>query len=98
MDSLLGVKDENGRKLTYEEIINEEQKQIVKKWPSTQKGLSVKEVREMDYLFKLIDETLRLFTFLPSSNTKILNVIGCFIIRPTDNCVAKIKKVSSTSV
>ncbi|KAJ6401595.1 hypothetical protein OIU84_016904 [Salix udensis] len=98
MDSLLGVEDENGRKLTDEEIIDvvlmylnaghessghittwatiflqehpeflqkakEEQEQIVKRRPPSQKGLSLKEVREMDYLSKVIDETLRLITF-----------------------------------
>ncbi|KAJ6874121.1 ent-kaurenoic acid oxidase 1-like isoform X3 [Populus alba x Populus x berolinensis] len=98
MDSLLGVEDENGRKLTDEEIIDvilmylnaghessghittwaaiflqehpeflqkakEEQEQIVKRRPPTQKGLSLKEVREMNYLSKVIDETLRLITF-----------------------------------
>lgn len=98
MDSLLGVEDENGRKLTDEEIIDvilmylnaghessghittwatiflqehpeflqkakEEQEQIVKKRSPAQKGLSLKEVREMDYLSKVIDETLRLITF-----------------------------------
>ncbi|XP_034933340.1 ent-kaurenoic acid oxidase 1-like isoform X1 [Populus alba] len=98
MDSLLGVEDENGRKLTDEEIIDvilmylnaghessghittwatiflqehpeflqkakEEQEQIVKRRPPAQKGLSLKEVREMDYLSKVIDETLRLITF-----------------------------------
>ncbi|XP_011010022.1 PREDICTED: ent-kaurenoic acid oxidase 1-like isoform X1 [Populus euphratica] len=98
MDSLLGVEDENGRKLTDEEIIDvilmylnaghessghittwatiflqehpkflqkakEEQEQIVKRRLPAQKGLSLKEVREMDYLSKVIDETLRLITF-----------------------------------
>ncbi|CAK7349256.1 unnamed protein product [Dovyalis caffra] len=98
MDSLLDVEDDNGRKLTDEEIIDvmlmylnaghessghittwatiflqehpeflqkakEEQERIVKKRPPTQKGLSLKEVREMEYLSKVIDETLRLVTF-----------------------------------
>ncbi|XP_050205508.1 ent-kaurenoic acid oxidase 1-like [Mercurialis annua] len=38
----------------------QEQLEIVKRRPSTQTGLSLKEVREMDYLSKVIDETLRL--------------------------------------
>ncbi|XP_017972617.1 PREDICTED: ent-kaurenoic acid oxidase 2 [Theobroma cacao] len=37
----------------------EEQDQILKKRPSTQKGLTLKDIREMNYLQKVIDETLR---------------------------------------
>ncbi|CAM8910959.1 unnamed protein product [Rhodiola kirilowii] len=40
-----------------------EQDEIVKKRPSTQKGLTLKEVREMDFLSKVVDETLRFITF-----------------------------------
>ncbi|KAL5795165.1 hypothetical protein ACOSP7_003759 [Xanthoceras sorbifolium] len=40
-----------------------EQERIVKKRPPTQKGLSLKEVREMEYLSNVIDETLRIVTF-----------------------------------
>ncbi|XWS49599.1 hypothetical protein CRYUN_Cryun12cG0017000 [Craigia yunnanensis] len=37
----------------------EEQEEFLKKRPSTQKGLTVKDIREMNYLQKVIDETLR---------------------------------------
>ncbi|KAM7471976.1 hypothetical protein LguiA_010159 [Lonicera macranthoides] len=40
-----------------------EQETIVKNRPPTQKGLTLKEVRQMEYLSKVIDETLRLVTF-----------------------------------
>ncbi|XP_044483813.1 ent-kaurenoic acid oxidase 2-like [Mangifera indica] len=40
----------------------EEQERIVKKRPSAQKGLSLKEIRGMTYLDKVIDETLRVVT------------------------------------
>ncbi|KAL9429825.1 hypothetical protein AB3S75_025255 [Citrus x aurantiifolia] len=40
-----------------------EQEMIVKKRPPTQKGLTLKEIREMDYLSKVVDETLRIITF-----------------------------------
>ncbi|XP_040992854.1 ent-kaurenoic acid oxidase 1-like [Juglans microcarpa x Juglans regia] len=98
MDALLDVEDENGRKLTDEEIIDvllmylnaghessghtamwaaifleqhpeylqkakAEQEEIVRKRPPTQIGLTLKEFREMEYLSKVIDETLRLITF-----------------------------------
>ncbi|KAF6167302.1 hypothetical protein GIB67_043163 [Kingdonia uniflora] len=36
-----------------------EQEEIVKKRPPTQKGLTLKEYRQMDYLSKVVDETLR---------------------------------------
>ncbi|KAJ8756202.1 hypothetical protein K2173_024749 [Erythroxylum novogranatense] len=41
----------------------EEQELVVKKRPATQKGLTLKEIRHMEYLSKVIDETLRLITF-----------------------------------
>ncbi|XP_062098807.1 ent-kaurenoic acid oxidase 2-like [Humulus lupulus] len=98
MDALLDVEDENGRKLSDEEIIDvllmylnaghessghtimwaaifleqhpeilqkakEEQEEIIKKRPSTQKGLTLKEIREMQFLSDVIDETLRMITF-----------------------------------
>ncbi|KAG8655431.1 ent-kaurenoic acid oxidase 2 [Manihot esculenta] len=98
MDALMDVEDENGRKLSDEEIIDillmylnaghessghiimwatiflqehpeflqkakEEQEEIIKRRPPTQKGLTLKEVREMEYLSKVIDETLRMITF-----------------------------------
>ncbi|KAJ4825847.1 Ent-kaurenoic acid oxidase 1 [Turnera subulata] len=98
MDALLDVEDENGRKLSDQEIIDvllmylnaghessghimmwatillqehpeflqkakREQNEILKKRPATQKGLTLKEVREMEFLSKVIDETLRLITF-----------------------------------
>ncbi|KAG8644402.1 ent-kaurenoic acid oxidase 2 [Manihot esculenta] len=98
MDALMDVEDENGRKLSDEEIIDvllmylnaghessghitmwatillqehpeflqkakEEQYEIIRRRPPTQKGLTLKEVRDMHYLSKVIDETLRLITF-----------------------------------
>ncbi|MED6134602.1 Ent-kaurenoic acid oxidase 1 [Stylosanthes scabra] len=98
MDSLLDVEDDNGRKLSDEEIIDvmlmylnaghessghitmwatyflqkhpeylqkakEEQEEIIKRRPSTQKGLTLKEIRQMDFLYKVIDETMRVITF-----------------------------------
>ncbi|KAK8575519.1 hypothetical protein V6N13_033244 [Hibiscus sabdariffa] len=47
----------------YLQIAKEEQERIVKKRPPTQKGLNLREIREMEYLSKVIDETLRLITF-----------------------------------
>jgi ent-kaurenoic acid hydroxylase len=98
LDSLIDVEDENGRKLSNEEIIDllimylnaghessghtmmwaavllqrhpeifqkakEEQENVVKKRPPGQKGLTLKEVRGMNYLNKVIDETLRYVSF-----------------------------------
>ncbi|XP_052192339.1 ent-kaurenoic acid oxidase 2-like [Diospyros lotus] len=40
-----------------------EQEAIVRNRPPTQKGLTLKEVRKMEYLSKVIDETLRVVTF-----------------------------------
>ncbi|KAF3623532.1 Ent-kaurenoic acid oxidase 1 [Capsicum annuum] len=40
-----------------------EQEVIVKNRPSDQIGLTLKEIRQMDYLSKVIDETLRVVTF-----------------------------------
>ncbi|KAL8028420.1 hypothetical protein ABFX02_14G158700 [Erythranthe guttata] len=40
-----------------------EQEEIVKNRPADQTGLSLKEIRQMDYLSKVIDETLRVITF-----------------------------------
>ncbi|KAG6677247.1 hypothetical protein I3842_14G016100 [Carya illinoinensis] len=100
MDALLDVADENGRKLSDEEIIDillmylnaghessghtamwaaiflerhpeflqkakAEQEEIVRKRPPGQSGLTLKEIREMEYLSKVIDETLRVITFSP---------------------------------
>ncbi|KAK7363236.1 hypothetical protein VNO77_05370 [Canavalia gladiata] len=98
VDALIGAEDENGRKLSDEEIIDvmimylnaghessghitmwttlllqnhpeyfqkakAEQEEIMKKRPSTQKGLTLQEVRQMEFLSKVIDETLRIITF-----------------------------------
>ncbi|KAG7955770.1 hypothetical protein I3843_11G089100 [Carya illinoinensis] len=96
MDLLLGVKDEDGRQLEDEDIIDlllvfmlaghesessahgalwaviymsqhpeifmkakEEQDEIVERRPSTQKGLSLTEIRQMGYLSKVTEETFR---------------------------------------
>nr|UOF76529.1 kaurenoic acid monooxygenase [Isodon rubescens] len=40
-----------------------EQEEIVRNRPLGQKGLTLKEIRKMDYLNKVIDETLRVITF-----------------------------------
>ncbi|XP_047182886.1 ent-kaurenoic acid oxidase 2-like [Vigna umbellata] len=98
MNALIDVEDENGKKLSVDDITDillmylnaghessghitmwatyflqthpqyfkkakEEQEQILKKRPPTQKGLSLAEVRKMEYLSKVIDETLRLISF-----------------------------------
>ncbi|OIV89070.1 hypothetical protein TanjilG_28627 [Lupinus angustifolius] len=49
----------------YLQKAKEEQEEILKKRPSTQKGLVLEEVRKMDFLSKVVDETLRLVTFSP---------------------------------
>ncbi|XVF51940.1 hypothetical protein PTKIN_Ptkin04bG0224400 [Pterospermum kingtungense] len=38
----------------------EEQKEIIKRRPSSQKGLTLDEIRQMEYLSKAIDETMRI--------------------------------------
>ncbi|KAK1401425.1 Ent-kaurenoic acid oxidase [Heracleum sosnowskyi] len=98
MDALLYIEDENGRKLSDEEIIDvllmylnaghessghiimwatvylqknpeifqkakAEQEAIAKNRPPNDMGMTLKEYRQMDYLSKVIDETLRLITF-----------------------------------
>ncbi|KAL6125670.1 hypothetical protein ACLB2K_073725 [Fragaria x ananassa] len=98
MDSLLEVEDEEGKKLTDEDIIDillmylnaghessghtimwattylqkhpeyfqkakAEQEAILKRRPPAQKGLNLKEYREMEYLSDVIDETLRIVSF-----------------------------------
>ncbi|XP_076936496.1 ent-kaurenoic acid oxidase 1-like isoform X1 [Bidens hawaiensis] len=47
----------------YLKIAKEEQERIMKNMPPGQKGLTLKEFRQMEYLSKVIDETLRLVTF-----------------------------------
>ncbi|PIA32696.1 hypothetical protein AQUCO_04400113v1 [Aquilegia coerulea] len=94
MDNLMDCEDENGRKLTDEEIIDvlimylnaghessghtimwvtvlleqhpdvfhkakAEQEEIVRNMPPTQKGVTLKEFRQMEYLNKVIDEVMR---------------------------------------
>ncbi|GMP42431.1 hypothetical protein CsSME_00012184 [Camellia sinensis var. sinensis] len=98
MDAMMDIEDENGRRLSDEDIIDTlvmylnaghessghitmwatlflqehpevfqrakaEQEAIVRNRPPTQKGLTLKEVRQMEYLSKVIDETLRVVTF-----------------------------------
>ncbi|XP_022146981.1 ent-kaurenoic acid oxidase 1-like [Momordica charantia] len=98
MDALIDVEDENGRKLTDEEIIDilimylnaghessghtmmwstillnqhpevlkkakAEQEEIVRRRPANQKGLTLRECRDMEYLSKVVDETLRYVSF-----------------------------------
>ncbi|XP_042512374.1 ent-kaurenoic acid oxidase 2-like [Macadamia integrifolia] len=95
MDSLLEVKDEKGRELSDEEIIDvllmylnaghessghitmwatlfllqhpeifkkakAEQEEVVKNRPAGQNELTLRELRQMDYLGKVVDETLRI--------------------------------------
>ncbi|KAL0005493.1 hypothetical protein SO802_013054 [Lithocarpus litseifolius] len=38
------------------------QEEIIKRRPSNQKGLSLKEIKQMEYLAKVIDEMLRMTT------------------------------------
>ncbi|KAK8703788.1 hypothetical protein V6N13_047434 [Hibiscus sabdariffa] len=45
--------------------VNEEQVEIVKTRPPSQKGLTFSEIRQMEYLPKAIDETLRLYGLPP---------------------------------
>ncbi|KAK4254779.1 hypothetical protein QN277_010109 [Acacia crassicarpa] len=40
-----------------------EQEEIIRRRPPTQRGLTLSEIRQMEYLSKVIDETLRLITF-----------------------------------
>ncbi|KAK7329622.1 hypothetical protein VNO77_23792 [Canavalia gladiata] len=47
----------------YFKKAKQEQEEIVRKRPPTQKGLILEEVRKMEYLSKVIDETLRIVTF-----------------------------------
>ncbi|XP_004486504.1 ent-kaurenoic acid oxidase 2-like [Cicer arietinum] len=47
----------------YLQKAKEEQEEIIKKRPPTQKGLTLKEIRAMDFLYKVIDETMRVITF-----------------------------------
>ncbi|CAJ2657850.1 unnamed protein product [Trifolium pratense] len=47
----------------YLQKAKEEQEEIIKRRPSTQKGLTLKEIRSMDFLYKVIDETMRVITF-----------------------------------
>ncbi|KAK4270541.1 hypothetical protein QN277_023564 [Acacia crassicarpa] len=41
----------------------DEQEEIIRRRPPTQPGLTLKEIRQMGYLSKVIDETMRLVTF-----------------------------------
>ncbi|KAJ1414356.1 Cytochrome P450 [Sesbania bispinosa] len=47
----------------YFKKAKEEQEEILRRRPPTQKGLKLEEVRQMEYLSKVIDETMRLLTF-----------------------------------
>lgn len=47
----------------YFKKAKEEQEEIIRKRPPTQKGLVLEEVRKMEYLSKVIDETMRVVTF-----------------------------------
>ncbi|CAL0334481.1 unnamed protein product [Lupinus luteus] len=49
----------------YLQKAREEQQEIIRKRPPTQKGLTLEEVRKMDFLSKVIDETLRMVSFAP---------------------------------
>ncbi|CAK9173370.1 unnamed protein product [Ilex paraguariensis] len=95
LDLMIETEDDDGRKLSDEEIIDliiaylfaghessahaatwtiiflqkhpqffktakEEQEEIIRRRPPTETGLSLKEIRQMEYLSKVIDETLRL--------------------------------------
>ncbi|KAL8149702.1 hypothetical protein AgCh_006642 [Apium graveolens] len=62
MDALLFVEDENGRNLNDDEIIDAEQKAIAQNKSPNENGITFEEFRKMDYLSKVIDETLRVIT------------------------------------
>lgn len=47
----------------YLQKAKEEQEEIIKRRPPTQEGLTLKEIRGMDFLYKVIDETMRVITF-----------------------------------
>ncbi|KAJ0112438.1 hypothetical protein Patl1_03459 [Pistacia atlantica] len=57
IDLMMEVVDENGEKLEDEDI--EEQEEIIRRRSSTLKGLNLKEIKQMEYLAKVINETLR---------------------------------------
>ncbi|KDO44740.1 hypothetical protein CISIN_1g011210mg [Citrus sinensis] len=60
----------------------EEQEDIIKKRPSTQKGLTIEEIKQMEYLAKVIAETLRMTNLSPSSFREAeadVNIQGYFI-------------------
>ncbi|CAJ1929061.1 unnamed protein product [Sphenostylis stenocarpa] len=114
MDLLMEVKDEEGRQLEDEDIIDlllvfllaghessahgilwtiiyltqhshlfqrakKEQEEIIQARPSTQKGLNLKEIKQMEYLSKVIDEMLRKtsISFVNFRQAKIdLNING----------------------
>ncbi|KAL8141790.1 hypothetical protein V2J09_014822 [Rumex salicifolius] len=117
MGMLMDVEDENGVKLSDEEIIDliimflnaghessghaimwaivlmhdhpnvlqkakEEQEEIVRRRPTTQKGLALRETKQMEYLSKVIDETLRVvnisFTLFREANTDV--IINGFLV------------------
>ncbi|KAE8677567.1 defensin-like protein [Hibiscus syriacus] len=59
IDFIKEFEDEEGEKLDDEHIIIEEQEEIIKRRPSTQKDLTLSEIKQMKYLSKVIDETLR---------------------------------------
>ncbi|XVF13587.1 hypothetical protein REPUB_Repub08aG0220200 [Reevesia pubescens] len=60
----------------------EEQEEIIKRRPSSQKGLTLNELRQMEYLSKAIDETLRIsnIAFLISRKAKVDVEINGYII------------------
>ncbi|XVF13585.1 hypothetical protein REPUB_Repub08aG0220000 [Reevesia pubescens] len=60
----------------------EEQMEIIKRRPSSQKGLTLNELRQMEYLSKAIDETMRLSntTFSASRKAKVDVEINGYII------------------
>ncbi|XP_052117344.1 ent-kaurenoic acid oxidase 1 isoform X2 [Arachis duranensis] len=47
----------------YFQKAKQEQEEIVKRRPANQKGMTMKEYRQMDFLSKAIDETMRYITF-----------------------------------
>ncbi|CAL0334482.1 unnamed protein product [Lupinus luteus] len=60
----------------YLQKAREEQQEILRKRPPTQKGLVLEEVRKMDFLSKVVDETLRLVTFSPMVYRRALNDVN----------------------
>ncbi|XP_030471091.2 ent-kaurenoic acid oxidase 2-like [Syzygium oleosum] len=63
--------------------LKKEQEEIIRRRPPTQKGLTLKEIRQMDYLSKVVDETLRRgnisFAVFREATTADVNINGYLV-------------------